>query len=156
MTLMSTTRIFAIVSTFVCASAAAQTRFCIGGDLDHLTQAQKSACSAKMQAVKAAAAGLHAPEDWHFVVVCGENGWKSYAAYAMDENASLLNASADTNLEQHETFLREDKLDLANLHSVRRVVAHEVAGIAVHSKDEVAIHQQMKLWFGESPAHTGF
>ncbi len=155
MTLMRATRFFAIASTLLCASAAAQTRFCIGGDLDHLSPAQKAACSAKMRAVKVAAADLHAPEDWHFVVVCGEEGWKSYAAYAMDESSNLLNAVADTHLEQHETFFREDRLDIADVRALQHVVAHEVAGIALHSKDETAINHQVKLWLGDAPAHAG-
>ena len=152
---MTATRFFAIASTIVCATAAAQTRFCIGGDLDHLTQTQKTACSAKMKAVKVAAASFHAPENWHFVVVCGEEGWKSYAAYAMEQGASLVDAAADTNLEQHETFLRDGKLNMADLRSVQRVVAHEVAGILVHSKDEVAISQQMNVWLGEHSSAAG-
>ena len=149
------TRSLAIASTLLCASAVAQTRFCIGGDLDHMSQTQRVACNAKMQAVKQATAALHAPEDWHFVVVCGENGWKSYAAYSMDDNAALLSADADTNLDRRETFLREDRLDMVNLRSLQRVVAHEVAEITLRSKDEIAINRQMGLWMDRTSERAG-
>ncbi len=150
------TRSVAILGTFFCVSAVAQARYCIGGDLDHMSQTQKTACSAKLQAVKAAAASLHAPDNWHFVVVCGEQGWKSYAAYAQDSQTNLLDAAADTNLEQHETFLREDRLDIINMRSLQRVVAHEVAGIVLGSKDESAINHQMNLWIGQGSEQAGF
>lgn len=149
------TRSVALLGTFLCVSAVAQARYCIGGDLDHMTQSQKTACSAKLQAVKAAAAALHAPDDWHFVVVCGEQGWKNYVNYAADSQANLLDAVADTNLEQHETFLRGDRLDIINLRSLQRAVAHEVAGIVLRSKDETAINHQMNLWINQGTEQAG-
>ena len=150
------TRSLAVASTLLCASAVAQTRFCIGGDLDHMSETQKTACHAKMQAVKQAAASLHAPADWHFVVVCGEDGWKSYAAYSLDDSAALVHADADTHLAQRETFLREDRLDLGNLRSLQRVVAHEIAEITLQSKDELAISRQINLWLDRNSDRAGF
>src|SRR5579875_545536 len=88
-----------VAGALLCASAVAQTRYCIGGDLDHLSQAQKASCSAKMHAVREIAAALHAPDDWHFVVVCGEAGWEQYAAYAAGDPATLADAAAATDLD---------------------------------------------------------
>ena len=144
-----------LAASLVCTSALAQTRFCIGGDLDHLSQAQRTSCNAKNQAVKAAATALHAPDDWHFVLVCGDEGWKNYASYISEENTSLMDAAANTDLQQHETFLRADRLDLNSLRSVQKLVAHEVAGIVLHSNDEVAIARQMKIWTDQGSTQSG-
>ncbi|HLI78020.1 MAG TPA: hypothetical protein VKV02_13830 [Acidobacteriaceae bacterium] len=129
---------------------------CVGGDLDHLTQAQGASCSAKVQAVRGLVTSLHAPDNWHFVVVCGESGWKDYTDYVGATDGHLLNAAADTNFERHETFLREDRLDLGNAPAFRRSVAHEVAGILLHSKDEVAINTQVNHWMNQLPQQSGF
>ncbi len=140
-------------AALLCASAVAQTRFCIGGDLAHLSAAEKTTCSTKLQAVKAAAAAFHVPDGWHFVMVCGEEGWRDYSAFAM--NDTLLNASADTHFEQHETFLRGDRFDLNNVPALRRAVAREMAGIVLHSHDELAIANQVGLWMAESQQRSG-
>lgn len=154
MRLSNLPRLAAVSVALLCTAAVAQTRFCVGGDIAHMSAPEKAACSAKLQAVKSAAAAFHAPDGWHFVLVCGEQGWKEYAAFTLADDAALMNASADTNLEQHETFLREDRLDLANASSLRRVVAREVAGILLHSHDEVAISNEADLLMaGTSEAH---
>ena len=141
-------------AALLCASAVAQTRFCMGGDLAHLSTTEKATCSAKLQAVKSAAASFHVPDGWHFIMVCGEDGWKEYTAFAM--NDTLLGASADTHFEQHETFLRGDRFDLNNAPSLRRAVAREVAGIVLQSRDELAISNQVDLWMSRNQEHTGF
>lgn len=155
MTLNNFARTTATLGILLAASAVAQTRFCIGGDLDHLSQAERATCDAKVQAVRTVASSLHAPGDWHFVVVCGKEGWKEYAAYTMEPNPALLDASADTNLEQHETFLRADRLDLDQLRSLQHVVAHEVAGVLLNSKNELAINHQVQLWEASKGAGAG-
>ncbi len=143
-----------IASTLLCVPAIAQTRYCIGGDLDNMTAAQKNTCSAKLGAVRQLAAAYGAPQDWHFVVVCGEEGWKQYAGYSMREDGVLQNAAADTNLEQHETFLREDRLD--GVGGLQRVVAHEMASIVLHTNDELAIQKQMNVWTGAQSVQQAF
>ena len=86
-------------------------------------------------------------------MVCGEDGWKEYTAYAMKD--TLVSASADTLFEQHEIFLRGDRFDENNVSSFRRAVAHEVAGIVLHSNDEVAINTQVDRWMGANPDGSG-
>lgn len=93
--------------------AQAQSRFCLGGELDQLSTAQRTACSAKLASVRDAARRFGAPEGWHFVLVCGEEGWKSYAAFSSRTAAELENASADTDSAAHSTYLREEKLGAA-------------------------------------------
>ena len=156
MTLRNASRPLATAALLFCSAALAQTRFCIGGDLDHLSAAQKASCAAKMQTAKNVAATLQAPADWHFVVVCGENGWKDYAAYSSNQTPSLLDAAADTNLQEHETFLRETGLAADTPKAFERVVAHEVASILLHSTDEVAISHQLELWHNKVSEHNGF
>lgn len=153
MTFSKTMRIAPLAAALLCASSVAQTRFCMGGDLAHLSAAEKASCSAKLQAVKTAAASFHVPDDWHFIMVCGEDSWKDYTAFAM--NDTLMTASADTHFEQHETFLRGDRFDLTNAPSLRRAVAREVAGIVLRSHDELAINNQVDLWMSGSSERSG-
>lgn len=138
-----------VAAILTSTTAVAQTRYCIGGDLDHLSSTERSACNATMQAVRAAATSMHAPEGWHFVVVCGEGGWKSYTAFSSRGEAALETAAADTDLTQGTTYLREDRLHTAQAHGLERglerVVEHEVASIQLKSTDEVAIQAQMAI-----------
>ena len=90
------------------ATAVAQTRFCVGGDLDHLSSSERSSCNATMNAVRHAVSTMPAPADWHFVVVCGEEGWKQYTAFSTRDEISLSGAAADTDRGQRTTYLRED------------------------------------------------
>ena len=136
----------ALAATLFSIPAVAQTRFCIGGNLDHLSANDRADCSATMQAVRATAASMHAPDDWHFVVVCGEEGWKSYAAFSTRSEAAIENASADTDLAQRTTYFREDRLHTPQAHGLRRVVAHEIASIILKTDDENAIQTQLAAW----------
>ena len=140
----------ALAATLLSVPAIAQTRFCIGGDLDHLSASDRADCSATMQAVRFAAASMHAPNDWHFVVVCGEEGWKNYAAFSTHSEAVLEDAAADTDREQHTTYFREDRLHTPQAHGLRRVVAHEVASILLKTDDENAIEAQLAAWERDS------
>ena len=124
-------------------SAVAQVRFCIGGVLDHLPSTQRSACATKLQAVRRLATTLGAPDDWHFVLVCGEEGWTDYSIYAKGGPDRLADRSADTNLNERETFLREASLNSAELESSNGIIAHEVAAAVLGSKDEVAIRAEI-------------
>lgn len=139
-----------VAMTMLCAPAVAQTRFCVGGDLDHLTTAQRQACNATLNAVRSTAATLHAPDGWHFVVVCGEDGWKQYAAFSERGEDAVQDAAADTDLEEHTTFLRESSLHGPQPHSLQRVVAHELAAILLKTDDEAAIQTQMASWERQS------
>ncbi len=118
----------ALVST----SALAQTRFCLGGDLDHLSQKERAACAAKMQSVRVLAASLHAPENWHFVMVCGEEGWKQYVAYAEPQGKTLLEASYNTDYLSRETFLRETRLADPDSPALRQIIARELSEVLAH------------------------
>ena len=145
-----------VAAALLSTTAVAQTRYCIGGDLQHLSQAEKASCSAKMHAVREVASALHAPQGWHFVVVCGEGGWEEYSAYSSGDSVNLADAAAQTDLEQHETFFRESRLDPNNATSLRRVVAHELAGILLRSKDEAAISNRLETLLGAEAHQSGF
>ena len=135
----------AVAGCLLCASAIAQTRVCLGGDLGHLTPAQKTACSADIQAVRSLAAAMHAPDGWHFVVVCGEESWKQYAAYTMRDDQSLLSAAADTNFATRETFLRESRPDQGGQMSLKSVLAREVAGIVSHNIQRASVDAELSM-----------
>lgn len=161
--------------------AQAQSRFCLGGELDHLSTAQRTACSAKLASVRDAARRFGAPEGWHFVLVCGEEGWKSYAAFSSRTAAELENASADTDSAAHSTYLREEKLGAARSPEstplldralqdralpdrpllnralldrvlLDRAVAHEIAAVVLQTADEAAIQAKVNLWMGRDGA----
>ncbi len=137
-------------ATMLAVPALAQTRVCVGGDLEHLSSANRAACNATAQAVRSTADRLHAPDGWHFVVVCGEEGWKQYAPFSPRGEEAIADAAADTDAEQHTTYLREDRLHTAQPRGLQRVVAHEIASILLKTDDEVAIQTQMATWERQS------
>jgi hypothetical protein len=135
-----------VAAALLCIPAVAQTRYCVGGDLDHLSAENRASCDATLQAVRSAATALHAPDGWHFVVVCGEDGWKQYTAFSVRGEDTLSEAAADTDLQDHTTYLREASLHTTQPHGLQRVVAHEVAGILLGTTDENAIEAQVASW----------
>ena len=136
----------ALLATVVCLPAVAQTRFCIGGDLDSLTAQERTSCSAAKAMVKATATLLNAPDNWHFVIVCGEQGWKDYTAVAQRGEVALDDSAADTDLDQHVTYLRESRMREPQTHQLQRVVAHELASIKMNTHDERLIEAQVSAW----------
>lgn len=111
--MMSVKKILFSIPVLMVASAFAQGgRFCIGGELNRLSSGQLHACQSELQKVRTVAAKYDVP-DWHFVVVCDENGWTDYAALSNTDADTLKNASADTNLPLHTTFFRGSRLQSA-------------------------------------------
>lgn len=145
----------ALITALVCLPAVAQTRFCIGGDLDALTAAERASCSAAKDMVKATAVHLQAPDNWHFVIVCGEQGWKDYTAVAQRGQVALEDAAADTDLDQHVTYLRESQMRDVRTHQLQRVVAHELASIKTNTHDEQIIEAQVNAWHETLNASNG-
>jgi len=101
--------------------ACAQVKVCMGGNLDGLTASQKNTCEDQVRMTREAATSANAPSDWHFVVVCDEDGWKDYTAFAQRDGADLQLASADTNFAERTTFLRGTRMTSEN--ASRQVVA---------------------------------
>lgn len=95
----------------VALPAVAQTHFCIGGDLDHLTQAEVSACQAKMTHVREAVRRRGAPNGWHFVVVCDETGWSDLAGFTGKAAGGLRNVDYNTDRDMQWTFLRGSHIE---------------------------------------------
>ncbi len=140
-------KIAAILSVAVLSvPAVAQTRFCVGGNLDQLSSTERASCDATMHAVRQAVSSTPAPDDWHFVVVCGEDGWKQYAAFSAQDETSLSAAAADTDREQRVTYFREDRLRAPQTQGLEKLVAHEVASVLLNTHDENAIQIQMAAW----------
>lgn len=98
----------ALLSTFL--PAVAQMRVCMGGNLDTLSAAERRGCEEQVARARTAADDAHAPADWHFVVVCGEDGWKDYMAFSNTGESTLANASADTDVANKTTFLRGTRM----------------------------------------------
>lgn len=136
----------ALIATTLASAAVAQTRYCMGGDLDHMSAAERASCSAAKEGVKATATQLHAPADWHFVIVCGEQGWKDYTAVADSGAVALQDAAADTDLSQHVTYIREGGFMTPQSRDLRLVVTHEMASIHLNTHDEGRIQAQLTVW----------
>ena len=141
----SSASLLTVAASLFPVASVAQTRYCVGGDLDHMSAADRAACNATMEAVRATAASLHAPDGWHFVVVCGEDGWKNYAAFS-SRGEGVLNRVADTDQAQQTTYFRGASLHTTQDHGLDRAVAHEVASILLNTDDEVAIQTKMATW----------
>lgn len=142
----------AVIATLISLPAVAQTRYCLGGDLDHLSAAERASCSAAREMVQATATRLQAPENWHFVIVCGEQGWRDYTAVSQRGEVALEDSSADTDLGERVTYLRESRLSAPHTHGPQRVIAHELASIRLNTQDEQAIEAQLTLWSGTAIA----
>lgn len=144
----------ALFATLLSCAAVAQTRYCIGGDLDRLSAGERASCSAAKELVKTTATRLHAPGDWHFVIVCGEQGWKDYTAVSQRGEVALEESSADTDFGQRITFLRASRLTAPESHDLPRVIAHEIASIELNTRDERAIEAQLTVWANTSSARV--
>jgi hypothetical protein len=97
--------IFLLVAT----AFAEGDRVCMAGNVEHLSDTELRACQTLVHHVRDTAARYHTPS-WHFIVVCDESGWKDYAAFSTTPARILENASADTDLALHTTFLRGSRL----------------------------------------------
>ncbi len=105
------------------ATAVAQTRVCIGGDVDAMNPVVIAACRSKMSGVREAIKRQGAPADWHFVVVCNEAGWKDYTSFSRQEVGLLTGASYSTDPRLGWTFLRGSDLDAEQTQTTARIVA---------------------------------
>jgi hypothetical protein len=99
-------------------SAIAQTKVCMGGNLDGLTSIEKQTCENQVSMARQAAAASKIPGDWHFIVVCGEDGWKDYMSFSQRGVAYLRVASSDTDFANRTTFLRGTRLESADAASL--------------------------------------
>lgn len=103
-------RIWMIATVCFCLPAIAQMKVCMGGNLDSLTASEKRSCENQVQMARTAAEKTKAPADWHFVVVCGEDGWKDYMAFSLRGESELTDAVADTDVANKTTFLRGSRM----------------------------------------------
>lgn len=132
--------------TLLPSSLSAQTRFCIGGDLDHLSVAQRNTCVAKMNQIRMLAAKYKAPADWHFVVVCTDTDWGEYAAFSRRSPVQLKEVLADTDLDRKTTFFRGDSLVGGRDGNLERRVTYELASVTLRTTNPGAIEQLMARW----------
>jgi hypothetical protein len=140
-----------LVSLLISAvHASAENRVCIGGDLDHLSQAQKNSCRDIADQVRNDATKFHPPADWHFYVLCTDSDWKVYAAFSKRSAADLATLDADTDVQNRVTFLRGERLLTANGAGLDKILAHEVASALLASTDEKLIKEQVALLLPES------
>ncbi len=130
----------------------AESRFCIGGDTSNLNASQKKACMAELAQVQTLAKRFHAPDNWHFVMVCDAAGWSDYAAFSQRSEAELRDASADTSLAEQSTFFRGDRWSTPETPRFERAVAHEIASIKLNTANELLIEQQLAAWLPERPS----
>jgi hypothetical protein len=96
-------------------TAIAQTKVCMGGNLDTLSSTEKHACENQVSMARSAAAASNISGDWHFVVVCGEDGWRDYAAFSQQGEVTLRAAASDTDYANKTTYLRGTRLASAEV-----------------------------------------
>lgn len=143
----SRTALLSLVLGLLPRTTQAQNRFCIGGDLDHLSAAQRAVCSSKLAAVRSAALRFGAPDGWHFVMVCGEAGWKEYASFSSRPALELERASSDTDRAAFSTYFREESFNGGELSPAsQRLVAREMAALAMPAANEAALQARVELW----------
>jgi hypothetical protein len=130
--------------------ASAENRVCIGGDLDHLSEIQKTSCWNIAHQVGSDAAKFHPPADWHFYVICTDSDWKAYATFSKRSAAELATLNADTDVQQRVTFLRGERLLTADASGLDQILAHEVASALLKSTDETRIKKQVALLLQEN------
>ncbi len=130
--------------------ASAANRVCIGGDLDHMTEAQRHGCLANAAQVREAAARFHAPADWHFYVMCTEEDWQAYSVLSKKSPTQLSQVAGDTDLAKRTTFLRGGRLAKASAIGFDKIVAREVASASLRSVDEAVIKEQVAVWLPEA------
>jgi hypothetical protein len=136
----------ALASILVSAvHASAETRVCIGGDIDHMNAAQKAACQVTADNIRDNVSRMQAPSDWHFYVLCTEGDWQTYAAFSTRTPEQLAASSADTDLATRSTFFRRDRLFSADPATRMSVLVHEVAAARTQSTDEAVIRKQAAL-----------
>ena len=109
-------------------SATAQTHYCIGGDLDHLSAAEVNSCHSKMLDVREAVKRRGAPSGWRFLVVCDESGWRDVASITGKDSSALRLAEFSTDTTEHVTFLRGSHMDTANAGQMLNASLHGVPG----------------------------
>lgn len=110
-------------------SAAAQTRFCIAGDLDQLTAAEVQACRKTSNTLRSAAQETHVPANWSVITVCDEAGWQTIASLHGAGAARLLRVNQTTDQTRHITFVRATHLqpgDVATAKSLLATTAQEL------------------------------
>ena len=139
-----------LASLLLCAfHASAENPVCIGGNLDHLSEAQKGSCRGIADRVRIGTTKFHPPADWHFYVLCTDADWKSYAAFSTRSAQQLATLDADTDVRNHMTFLRGEHLLAADVSGLDKILAHEVASALLGSTDEKLIDKQVALLLPE-------
>lgn len=134
--------------------ASGESPVCIGGDLDHLSAVQKETCNAAAAQVRSMAAAFHAPEDWHFYVICTNADWNMYASFSSRAESQLADFNADTDLQKHTTFLRGEQLLGTDKDAAARLVAHEIAMAVLKTSDEAQIQQKVASWLPATAANA--
>ena len=86
-------------------ASAAQSHFCIGGNLDQLTEAQIVACEHTSAALQMESQRAAVSAGWHFITVCDEAGWQTVVALQGDGALQALRANQATNGKLHLIFV---------------------------------------------------
>lgn len=135
-------KLYSAAATFlmICTATAQGTRVCMGGNFEHLTSAQRKACESQVAQVRKAA-DQYSAGNWHFIVVCDEQGWRDYAAFSNTPAEQLANANADTNFGMRTTFLRGSRLTGPAGSTVLAMEMNAIAHPAVQPLTQVAANR---------------
>jgi hypothetical protein len=93
-------------------------------------------------------------EGWKYVVVCDELSWQKLMILSATEDASYVYGS--TFPTKHVTFLRASTLVATKYGqpTPNHIVAHELAHVFLHSRDEIGVDKLAEKWLKWSTAYT--
>ncbi len=103
-------------------ASAAQAHFCIGGNLDQLTEAQIVACEHTSAALEMESQRAAVSAGWHFITVCDEAGWQTVVALQGDGALHALRANQATDGKLHLTFVHGTQVRAADTQALDAVL----------------------------------
>ncbi|MDR3734606.1 MAG: hypothetical protein P4L10_03615 [Acidobacteriaceae bacterium] len=141
---------------YLSAQTLAQNTVSVATDFSKPGQTASDTCKAEVQAfMRMATVYPHPATGWHFVIVCDESTWKIFL-----QKAGLNNEPGEhygeTDIDKNITVIRGWRLIHPDtLVSPEHIVAHELAHIILHSRDEVEVDKQAQAWMEQEKLSPG-
>lgn len=133
---------FTILASF---PALAQNTVTLASAFSQLGQRAPDACVQEAQiVVKYASLYPHPKTGWQFIVVCDDNTWKMFMRGNSNEQGDDYGR---TDIDKNITLIRGSKILHPDIGATpEHIIAHELAPIMLHSRDEDKVDKQSILW----------
>ena len=97
----------------------------------------------------------HPKSGWSFVIVCDENTWKAFMQKT-DFVGGQVDHYGETDIDAGLTLIRGYKLLYPDIGvTAEHVVAHELAHVTLHSRDEYLVDATAMQWIKQQEAKSG-